>query len=115
MSSVRQVKTAGELIPGRQLLQQVGHALWHQRICAGRAALTNSAVGRVVWHQPSQSFKGSAWKDGSSAYLNRLACARSWCPSSSQPLPCHCAGQDTDLQGAPAPPRDDPAPEQLCG
>ena len=56
MSTVRQVKTAGELIPGRQLLQQVSHALWHQRRCAGRAASTDS-VGLacscvVFWHQP---------------------------------------------------------------
>ena len=43
MSTVRQVKTAGELIPGRQLLQQVCHALRHQRWYAGRAASTSSA------------------------------------------------------------------------
>ena len=48
MSNVRQVKTAGELIPGRQLLQQVSRSMAPEEVCR-QGCSPNSARLACDW------------------------------------------------------------------
>ena len=104
MSNVRQVKTAGELIPGRQLLQQVSRPMAPDEVCRQGCftQLCTSCLRLALWHQPIPSTEGFALKEGSSGDANRFTCACSCQPSS---LPQSCLeGPRSPAQKHPSPP-----------